>query len=156
QDAHFQKLCPVSEKLRLRREPQELLLRFFAYSERYKQFKHDVERFLDRFVEEHRNKFERKRFEREFARTMEFVERHFPSGFAKGPGAKTTPRVRFEAIAVGVNLALRKEPELVPKDMSWLDSSQFVTLTTTHASNSAPRLTRRVEFVRDRLLEGVG
>ena len=90
---------------------------------------------------------------REFDRMLSFVEKYFPHGFGKGPNSKATPRVRFEAIAVGVNLALRANPELIPTDVSWLQSDEFTTHTTTHASNSLPRLRGRVEFVRDRLLE---
>ena len=149
----FEKLCPVSETLRRRREPQELVLRFFAYSDRYKEFRHDVERFLTQFVKDHQTRFSVKRFENEFTRMLEFVQKFFPFGFAKGSNARTTPRVRFEAISVGVNLALRERPDLVPPDPhNWLGSPDFERHTTTHASNSQPRLRGRIEFVRDHLL----
>jgi hypothetical protein len=86
---------------------------------------------------------------------MQFVQKYFPYGFAKTPNAKTTPRVRFEALSVGTNLALREKPGLVPSPvLSWLQSEDFDIQTTTHASNSAPRLRGRVQFVRDHLLEG--
>ncbi len=88
----------------------------------------------------------------EFDRVMKFVAAFFPFGFAKTPNASTTPRVRFEAIAVGVNLALRQNPNLKPKTMSWLDGKEFRSLTTTHGSNSQPRLAARIEFVRNILL----
>lgn len=94
----------------------------------------------------------------EFQRMLEFVERHFANGFAKAPNAKATPRVRFEAIAVGVNLALRKKPELaaeIAAAWQFKDDDEFKKQTTTHASNSGPRLAARVEFVRNRLLESV-
>ena len=85
---------------------------------------------------------------------MDFVSQYFPYGFAKGRTAKSTPRVRFEAIAVGVNLALRRNPDLVPSTPieDWIDSDEFKEETTTHASNSGPRLKSRVEYVRNRLL----
>lgn len=152
-DARFVALCPISERMRLRREDEELVLRFFAYSDRYKQFRHDVDAFLDKYAKDHQSHFEKKRLGDEFTKTMEFVERHFPYGFAKTPNSKATPRVRFEAIAVGANLALRERPELVPGAvLSWLESEEFREHTTTHASNSAPRLKGRIEFVRDHLL----
>jgi hypothetical protein len=149
----FQAICPVSESLRSRREPEELVLRFFAYSDRYKDFKHDVAAFLDDFVEDHREGQQEARFRREFNRMVSFVEEYFPYGCAKTPTAKTTPRVRFEAIAVGVNLALRESPDLVPGSFEWLSSPEFERHTTTHASNSQDRLAGRVEYVRDMLLE---
>lgn len=153
--ALFEELCPVSSSLRQRREQQELVLRFFVYSERYADFRHDVEQFLTKFVKEHQMKFQQKRLGMEFDRMLTFVSKYFPYGFAKKPGARTTPRVRFEAISVGVNLALREKPDLVPNNIQkWLESDEFEKQTTTHASNSQPRLRGRIEFVRDRLLEG--
>lgn len=153
----FRELCPISEGLQKRREDEELVLRFFAYSDRYKKFQHDVNKFLDKFVQEHKDTFEQERMEREFDDTLAFVKRNLPDGFAKNKQAKTTPRVRFEAISVGVNLALRTRPGLVASNVSgWLDSDEFKTHTTTHASNSSPRLRGRIEFVRDQILAGVG
>lgn len=154
QDKVFLEACPITETMRLRRENEELALRFFAYSDKYEKFTHDVDAFLDTFVKEHRADFPEDRMQREFDATMRFVREHFPHGFAKGPDAKATPRVRFEALAVGTNLALRINPSLRPTRItSWLNSDQFQRLTTTHASNSGPRLKARVEYVRDHLLE---
>ena len=148
----FLRLCPITPALRKRQEGEELVLRFLAYSDGYKRFRHDVEKFLNAFVEEHLKGFDKARYEAEFRGMLTFVERHFPHGFAKEATSKTTPRVRFEAISVGVNLALREKPDLEPQDMSWLNSEEFTRHTTTHASNSLPRLKGRIEFVRDRLL----
>jgi uncharacterized protein with ParB-like and HNH nuclease domain len=152
----FVALCPISARLRDRREDEELVLRFFAYSDRYKQFRHDVDVFLDRYAKDHQTQFERDVLSGEFDRMLTFVERHFPYGFAKSATSKATPRVRFEAIAVGVNLALRHQPDLTPPPVTkWLETEKFLVHTTTHASNSAPRLKGRIEFVRDHLLGAV-
>jgi hypothetical protein len=153
-DARFVRLCPISARLRQRREDEELVLRFFAYSDRYKKFQHDVDRFLDRYAKEHRQAFDRERMRSEFDATMEFVEGYFPHGFAKGGASQTTPRVRFEALAVGTNLALREQPNLRARPVrKWLESEDFRKHTTTHASNSGPRLRGRIEYVRDQLLD---
>ena len=154
-DSLFQTLCPVTESMRKRKEPLELVTRFFAYSERYQQFEHDVDSFLDEFVDHNRNIFDEARFASEFSGTMQFVQKNFPYGFAKSRSAKTTPRVRFEALSVGENLALRERPNLSPQPViRWLESDDFKYQTTTHASNSAPRLRDRIEFVRDHLTKG--
>ena len=151
----FRSLCPITPAKEKRKEPLELITRFFAYSERYESFEHDVDRFLDDFVKENRTQFDRARFDVEFSNTMQFVQKFFPYGFAKSRTAKLTPRVRFEALSVGINLALRQKADLVPEPVTgWLESPEFETHTTTHASNSAPRLRGRVEFVRDNLLKG--
>lgn len=151
-DARFLRLCPISEALVKRREPAELVLRFLAYSDDYKAFKHDVSKFLDKFVIDRQDAFDKKRYRIEFDRTMKFVEHHIPAGFAKTKNSTSTPRVRFEALSVGVNLALRENPDIEPWDLSWLKSKEFDSLVTTHASNSGPRLRKRIEFVRDQLL----
>jgi hypothetical protein len=149
----FKRLCPVSKSMQLRQEPEELILRFFAYSDQYHRFRHDVQKFLDDYVETCQSTFDKERMSIEFTRMLAFVDRYIPSGFAKESDSATTPRVRFEAISVGVNLALRHQQNLHPQSMSWLNSDAFAKHTTTHASNSLPRLKGRVEFVRDALLE---
>jgi hypothetical protein len=154
EDDLFVKLCPISDTMRHRREAEELVVRFFVYSERYKSFRHDVNKFLDEYVQVHQDAFDKERFKSEFYGMLDFVNRFIANGFAKAKGSKATPRVRFEAIAVGVNLALRKKSDLIPTTMDWLESEEFKNHTTTHASNSGPRLRARIEFVRDVLLTG--
>ncbi len=100
----FRKMCPISAMILKRREDEELVLRFFVYSDGYARFKHDVEKFLTEYLKSHRTKFPEKKMASEFNAMLRFVQAFFPHGFAKTAGAKSTPRVRFEAIAVGVNL----------------------------------------------------
>ncbi|QSQ42428.1 DUF262 domain-containing protein [Xanthomonas translucens pv. undulosa] len=156
QNPLFRKLCPVSEAMIKRREDEELVTRYFCYSDKYKEFRHDVDAFVDSYVSENRENFDRDRMSSEFLSMLEFVAKYFPYGFAKAANSKTTPRVRFEAISVGVTLAQRARPDLVPESLpsAWLESADFKQQTTTHASNSGPRLRGRVEFVRDKLLKG--
>jgi len=153
----FVKLCPMSVASRMRYEDEELVLRSFAYSDDYLKFRHDVDKFLTGYVQARARTFDEGRMRSEFLGMLDFVQKHFPYGFTKNGRAKTTPRVRFEAISVGVILALRERPTLVPQNpRPWLESEAFEKETTTHASNSLPRLKSRVEFVRDRLLETQG
>jgi uncharacterized protein with ParB-like and HNH nuclease domain len=154
EDGLFVKLCPMSDTMWHRQEVEELVVRFFAYSDRYKSVRHDVDKFLDKYVQEHQDTFDKERFKSEFDNMLNFVNRFIPNGFAKSKEAKTIPRVRFEAIAVGVNLALRKKPDLIPTTVDWLKSEEFKYHTTTHANNSGQRLRARIEFVRDALLAG--
>jgi hypothetical protein len=151
-DNKFIKLCPISEKVRRREEAQEMILRFFAYSEKYLLFKHSVDEFLNNFLKEKKENFDKPKMKKEFENVLSFVEQYFPNGFTKSSGNKTTPRVRFEALSVGVNLALQKEPKLIPVDLSWLDSEQFKIHTRSDASNSRPKIKARIEYVRDNLL----
>lgn len=154
EDPIFRRVCPISETLRKRREPLEFVVRFFAFSERYRTFKHDVAKFLDKFVIDKSADFDKSLWHKQFMETMQFATRFYPAGFAKKPRSATTPRVRFEALAVGTNLALQRNPALAPSDLSWMESEEFERHVTTHASNSGPRVRGRIEYVRDRLLEG--
>lgn len=160
----FMELCPVNERVARRGERQELVLRFFAYAERYQSFQHDVARFLNAYVVDKNNFYrldnadvtrDRSGKMASFADMLSFVGKYFPFGFAKTRRASTTPRVRFEAIAVGSHLALQSNPNLRPRDMSWINSTDFQRHVTTHASNSAPRLRGRIEYVRDVLLSAI-
>jgi hypothetical protein len=88
----------------------------------------------------------------EWDRMLEFVEKYIPNGFAKKKGHVRTPRIRFEAISVGTALALKENPNLVPTSLDWLESEEFKGYMRSDASNSRPKIIRRIEFVRNQLL----
>jgi hypothetical protein len=153
QEEKFIKLCPLSEASRRQREPEEFILRFFAYLDNYKNFGKRVNEFLDEYLEEHNtNNLDQEKFREQFLIMLDFVEKYFPTGFSKAKGHVRTPRIRFEAISVGVALALKENPQLVPNSIDWLDSKEFKEYTTSDASNSRPKVIRRIEYVRDHLL----
>ena len=152
-DQLFIRLCPVSKIQEKRYERFELVLRFFAYMTDYESFDHHVAPFLDSFLVTHQNNFDAKKYFEEFKKTCEFVEKHFQYGFAKTATAMTTPRVRFEAISVGVALALRKNSCLTVRSVNWLYSPEFDELTTSDASNNQGKLRKRIEYVRNQLLK---
>jgi hypothetical protein len=153
EDNLFLKLCPLSETLKKRYEGQELVLRFFAYLNNYKKFEHRVDQFVDDYVDSNKDTFNKDEYLKEFKGMLDFVDKNFPYGFAKSKNAKSTPRVRFEAIAVGVALALRENEKLIVNNVDWIESDEFRVHTTSHASNSPNRVTGRIEYVRDMLLE---
>ncbi|MBI3258706.1 MAG: DUF262 domain-containing protein [Ignavibacteriae bacterium] len=150
----FQKLCPIPQARADRGEYEELILRFFAYSEKYLDFKHEVAPFLDDYVRQtSKRNFDKVALKAKLIQVMEFVENYFqPPYFARKGRDNATPRVRFEAISVGIHLALQKKPDLVPQYMDWLESDEFKDYTRSDASNNQGKLKQRVEFVRDCLL----
>jgi hypothetical protein len=163
EDEQFRLVCPISPSKGGRGEAAELVLRFFAYADRYKEFTHDVARFLNRYLDEECHRFDAlpeaeangllAARDDSFRRMVEFVSKYFPNGFRGTSASNTTPRVRFEAIAVGVHLALEARSDLVPSTLDWLESAEFRTLILSGGSNSGPRLAGRVEYVRDQLLQ---
>ncbi|OIX91510.1 hypothetical protein BFS14_22690 [Serratia fonticola] len=155
-DATFQHICPIGNERRRRAEYSELVLRYFAYSECYLDFKKSVKAFLTDFLKEKNENYatiNTENLQSEFNAMCAFVARNFPGGFRKTLTANTVPRIRFEAIAVGTTLALRQQPDLTPPNIEeWIGSRDFITHTRSDASNSRPKVKARIEYVRDKLL----
>jgi hypothetical protein len=160
-DIRLQTLAPVSEAMRRRFEYEELVTRFFAFKDKYTEFGVGgkvVKDFLLTYVQETNTKLNQhpsaiEDMKSEWDSMLSFVATYLPGGFIKtGPGRKV-PRVRFEAVSVGIGLALREKPDLVPSNTDWLYSAEFKQWTTSDASNNKANLVGRIEFVRDRLLE---
>lgn len=152
-DEQFNSLCPISSKSLNRGEREELILRFFAYSDRYETFRHSVFNFLDDFLREMNGaEFDREALLSDFRNMLNYVERNLDFGFRKTQRSNSTPRVRFEAISIGINLALKANPNLGDYGQGFIDTADFTKHVTSHASNSGPRLTGRIEYVRDWLL----
>jgi Protein of unknown function DUF262 len=153
-------LAPVSAKARSERIPDELVTRFFAYGDGTESYKDSPSRFIFEYVRKMNEAFEadaslepayRKRFEE----MLKFVSTNFPNGFRKVENPNSTPRVRFEAIAVGSHLALTERPDLIGAtiDVSgWIDGDDFKKITTSDAANVKSKLEGRINFVRNALL----
>lgn len=144
----FISICPITKRKEKRGEYEELILRFFAYSDKYQESRHDVSNFLnDYLLEQNSSGFSKRDYQKRFLEMVEFVKKNFPFGFRKSEKADSTPRVRFEAISVGVYLALKENPNLENPNLDWLNSRGFKMLTTSDASNNSNRLRNRIEFV---------
>lgn len=158
----FKELAPISASLVKRRERDEFVLRFFAYLDRREKFQREVREFMtqylrdqDQWIAEH--PAESAGFlagkKQIWVDMLNFVKAHFPHGFKKGPQFTTTPKIRFEAIAVGTALALSETPTVAPSPTEeWSKSKVFSLLTTSDSSNSQPKLRRRIDFVRRKVL----
>jgi len=151
-DPQFLRVTNFTEKTKRRGEPQELVLRFFAYSENLNNYNGYVNEFLDEYTKVKNESFNREIHESEFRNMLNYVETNFEYGFMKGAHHTSTPRVRFEAIAIGVNLALRVNPKPVIDVSEWLDSDNFTAEVTGSSTNTPVRLKSRISFVRDKVL----
>lgn len=158
-------LAPISEALRKRFEYEELITRFFAFLNRYKTYGLGeegkvVKDFLMSYVRDTNATLREPganqvadRMRAEWSRMLAFVREHFPDGFKKRGRGRKVPRVRFEAIAVGIGLAFRESENLKTDNIDdWLEGEEFRDWTTSDASNNRANLIGRLEFVRDRLL----
>ncbi|HJS86634.1 MAG TPA: DUF262 domain-containing protein [Acetobacteraceae bacterium] len=166
-DPLLQILAPISERLKKRFEYEELVTRFFAFLNRYRDYGTGpegkvVREFLLSYVRDTNEVLNtpdgtqtRANMKAEWSRMLSFVRDNFPEGFRKTGRGRKVPRVRFEAIAVGVALALRSNPNLVANRAQievWLESEEFREWTTSDAANNRSSVQGRIEFVRDKLL----
>jgi hypothetical protein len=139
-----------------RGEKEELISRFFAYSDNYQNFEHSVKHFINTYISEKgKEGFDKNVKIKELKETLNFIKKYFPSGIKKSINSKSIPRVRFEALTVGTNLALRENPNLSPHYIEWIDSDQFKKHTTSDAANNKNKLFGRIEFVRGCLLNTI-
>jgi hypothetical protein len=156
-DPTFIALTPMNERSVQQREREELVLRLFCYANRYQEFQHSVKAFLDSYMKLQNetaksNPAVLADHKAEFQRVCAFAKQNLPGGdFARG-SRNQTPRVRFEALAVGIALSLRIKPELTRVDMGWAERPKFEELTRTDASNSRPKVVGRIEYARDQIL----
>ena len=116
----FRQLCPLTIYSENRREEEELLLRFFAFSDCYPSYsaveKNGVAKFLDLYVKDMNEKFskeDRNHKQEAFDKLCDFISKTYPQqGFAKKKDTRGISKPYFEAIAVGAYLALKENPSI--------------------------------------------
>jgi hypothetical protein len=162
-DESFGHLAPVPEQQAKLREREELVTRFFAYSDGLEGYQDRVSPFLFEYARKMNEHFgntptDIEIYRRRFMSTMAFIAKVFPYGFRRTKKGIATPRARFEAIAIGSFLALQQNPSLEaehPHVDDWLESKEFSDVTGSDGANAIARLRGRIHFVRDSLLAGV-
>jgi hypothetical protein len=154
----FSKLAPLSDRKRSNGDHRELVLRFFAYLNNLDNYKGYVAPFIDNYLNTQADEVDEANansFIVKFNEMLDFVENNFPWGFKKTPTSKTTPRARYEALAVGTALALQQSPGMnspvVPVN-TWIFGEEFEEIVTADSANNTSQLKSRIFYVRDKLL----
>ncbi len=153
-------LTPLPESKLKRREREEYILRFFAYLYGYQKFNKSVIDFLKDYIASVELTFPAKKQELNniFTKTFNFVNNNFSCGFKRSDNVSIVSRVRFEALAVGVALAIQKNPQianLTNIDTDWAFEDQFLAMIRSDSSNSKPKVISRIEYVRDQILRNI-
>lgn len=163
-DKKFLTMTPMPESKVKRRERTEYVLRFFAYRDRYLKFgrrkngatDNSVLGFLDDYIDDMDQIFndnKKNELEKEFLDMLEFVQNCFPNGFRKSATSKSVSRIRFEAMSVGSSLALAENPGISSNNNYWAyEDPDFLAMIRSDASNSRPKIKKRIEFVKNKLL----
>lgn len=166
----FIELAPIDHWLEKRQEREELILRFFALSDFYDKFPYGkgIARFLDEYLNKHNAdllnkdkneqiKYLDQRYD-DFTKVLDFVNKSSEYGFRRRHNPQTK-RVIFEAISVGVLLALRKNPNLTcsrDKMKRILNTKIFDSFTMGNVGNkqaySPDQIKGRILYIRDSLL----
>jgi len=159
------KLSPLAKSVENRQELEELILRFFALADQYPNFRthrSGIGSVLDEYIDERNINFDKNQEaakSSDFARMLSFVEKAFPNGFAKGRG-QFVSRVFFEAVSVGVHLALKEKPDLKPRPVDvakWLKDETFHAIVSGKYKTHAPqKIKQRVDYVKAQLLGAAG
>jgi hypothetical protein len=160
----FKQLAPRSEKSENRYEGLELASRFFAYSHGYPDFpkyRGNVMGYIDAYVIAQNKAVESNpkiliECKKDFDSMLDYAHHALGDrGFRKTPNSKSTPRARFEALAIGIIAALKENSSLPVRDVSgWIDSEEFYNVTSSDAANNRNKLIGRINFVKQKLLEG--
>ena len=160
QDKLYMKLTPIAGWLVKRQEGEELLLRFFAFSEWYPSYsdKKGISKQLDDYMKEKNSIFNEemeKEMSEKFNITMNFVNKCYPYGFAKKENAKQVARPYFEALSVGAYLALKENPDLlISKDEAkklLMDESFITSVSGRYQTHKAKTIKERIDYVKDGL-----
>lgn len=163
QDEQFTRLANVSKGQKATREREELALRFFAYTDGLDDYKDKVKEFLFEYTRKMNSTFDTNpnladEYRQRLSTVLDFVEASFSLGFRKTAKAKTTPRARFESIAIGSYEALKVNNSLVitqERTETILNDQEFLRKVTSDGANVKSKLVGRINAMKDALLEDV-
>ena len=155
EDKTFQKVVPFNNTSLKRKNNYEYIIRFFAYCDSDfvdKYYDGKVKEFIDKFTKKNEKKFPKKEMSDAFQRTFKFASNNLPYGFRKSKNSNSVPSARFEALAVGINLALQKNKNLRVENMDWINDKEFKDITSSDSANNKSNLLGRINFVKEKLL----
>jgi len=148
---HFTATIKLKESDKNNGTLEELVLRFFAYLEKYTEFEHSVKGFLNDYMKSKSTSPVSKSQRTVFAKTFELLHQSLPFGISRKTKG-VTPLNLFEAISVGTALAIQTNQPLSLKRLpKLLDNPQLKGLTA-GGTNNRKMVTGRIEFVRNALL----
>jgi hypothetical protein len=164
----FAAATPISAKAIDQREREELVTRFFAYTDtsdtaegRFPGYRDRPKKFLYDYLKgaNERAKLQPELVDEkraEFGRMLDFVAKTFPKGFRRNGSGPPVPRVRFEAIAVGSALALLEKPDLevAPTVVEQrMKDSNFDKIVVSDGANVRAKLEGRIDLGKAILLQ---
>lgn len=167
-DERYRALCPMAQFMDKRREEEELLLRFFAFTDCYPNFKEveskGVARYLDNYLQQKNESFDEKEVlqkKESFYQLVDFISAAYPNqGFAKKPNMRGISKPYFEAIAIGAFLALQENPGITRCAPSALivdkhhRNAFYGALEGRYQTHTAKKIKHRIDLAKEAFLNG--
>jgi hypothetical protein len=144
----FKKAVLLKETAQQNGMAEEYVLRFFAYLENYANFDHSVKGFLNDYMRMHAAKAPSAGSLTLFKKAFALLAEAYPEGITRGQSSVTAANL-YEALAVGVALALKQKKIVAAKKLSQLAENPQLKKLTTGATNSRKMVAARIHFVRD-------
>lgn len=167
-DERYRALCPMTQFMEKRREEEELLLRFFAFTDCYPNFNEveskGVARYLDNYLLQKNISFdenEKQQKTEAFYHLVDFITATYPNqGFAKRPNMRGISKPYFEAIAIGAYLAFQENPEISRQAPTSLvvdkhhRNAFYVALEGRYQTHTAKKIKHRIDLAKEAFLYG--
>ena len=141
------------------RGDEDLVTRFFAYSDGIENYKDNPRDFLFEYVKNKNIECKKDKnivsvYRKRFFETMNAVDILFEAGFKKSTKENTTKNSRFEAIAIGTYLAMQEDRTITIRkpDTAWAYKTEFLNVCRADGANAKKKLIRRIEYVKCGLL----
>jgi len=147
----FRKVVRLSSNDKSEVTHDELVLRFFAFLENYKQFDHSVDDFLTTYMDKGNKVQPASTTFVKFDQTFAFLAKELPRGITRS-NRRITPANLFEAIAVGTALVFGAGKQPKQGVLKQLLNNDILKGLTSGGTNSNKMVVSRIQFVRDRLL----
>jgi hypothetical protein len=129
---------------------EEYVLRFFAYLENHKAFDGSVKEFLNDYMKAHSERPISPPKLTLFKKTFAALAQAYPDGITRGQSSTTGANL-YEALAVGVALAIMAKKTIVKEKLETLAENADLKKLTTAGTNSRKMVLSRIHFVRDAL-----
>lgn len=165
-EERYRRLCPLPHYMENRREEEELLLRFFAFSDCYPNYGEveakGVTKYLDNYIQLKNENFpeeEKQAKTSAFNTLVDFISQTYPDqGFAKKTNITGISRPYFEAISIGAFLAIQENPNIahsIPDELI-IDKHHrnifYGALEGRYQTHTASKIKRRIEIAKKAFL----